>query len=184
MTRSRKRSGFRRRPLLVIIIILGIAIASLGVAKLITIITRPTSTEDEVTSSVTDTTEQQSSNESNSATIPLEDDGKPNIIQNEGDDPNTLDILTGTITAARVSGEQFIIRVNLDQYLSSGACSLTMTNGKKTYSATANILSSVSTSTCEGFDVPMDKISSGTWSISIDLVSDEKVGNISQEVSL
>lgn len=104
--------------------------------------------------------------------------------QNEGTDPNTLEQLTGSITTAYVAGDKAIIRLNIDQFLSSGTCTLTMISGTNTYSSSAAIISDVTTSTCEGFDIPTDLLSSGVWSITIDLSSDNKTGQIIGEIEL
>ena len=178
MAKSNKRSSLYRRPFLIIIIILLIALTGLAVAKMFVNLSVQ---NDSNTENITNANSEQEFIETEE---PLEEEDKPEIIQNEGENPNTLESLTGSITTARVSGQKVIIRINLDQYLSSGVCSLVMNNGSKTYSATANIINSASTSTCEGFDVPVSELSSGTWLISIGLSSGGKTGNITGEVSL
>ena len=111
------------------------------------------------------------------------DDGK-SIKQNEGSDPNASPSLTGSLTSANKSGDNLVIRVNIDQYLSSGTCSLKLENNGTLIEKSANIFPTASTSSCEGFDVPLSELSSGTWNIIINLASGEKTGEIKGEVNL
>ena len=104
--------------------------------------------------------------------------------QNEGSDPNSSKTLTGALTRADVTNNKLIIRVNIDQYLSGGSCALTLTSGSKTYTDVANITDAASTSTCAGFDIPVEKLSSGSWSISIKITSGDKEGTISGKVTV
>ena len=110
-------------------------------------------------------------------------DGK-DLKQNEGADPNSLETLTGSLTSATKSGDNLVIRVNIDQYLSSGACSLKLENSGTVVEKSASILPTASTSSCEGFDVPLSELDSGNWDIIIKLSSGEKTGEIKGEVSL
>ncbi len=105
-------------------------------------------------------------------------------IQNEGTNPNTLSGITGALTRADTTDDKLIIRVNIDQYLTSGSCTLTLTSGENKYSDVANIIAEASTSSCAGFDVPTSKLGSGKWNISIQISSGDKQGIINGEVSL
>ena len=105
--------------------------------------------------------------------------------QNEGSDPNQSKTLTGVLTRADVANNKLILRVNIDQYLSGGSCSLKLTNAAgKSYEDSANIIDSASTSTCEGFDAPVEKLEKGSWSLSIKLTSGDKEGTISGKVNI
>ena len=100
-------------------------------------------------------------------------------------DPNVSETLTGAITFAGVNGEKAAIRVNIDQYLSGGTCTLSMSapNGQ-TYTDTAEIVTAASTSTCAGFDIATTNLSSGTWSFTIKLDTGDKSGTINGELNL
>ena len=99
---------------------------------------------------------------------------------------NTTETITGTITTARFSGDNLIIRVNIDQYLSSGTCELTLTDSaSNTFSKVANISPSAFTSTCEGFDLTttdLNPIARPPVDINIKLISGEKTGTITGRV--
>lgn len=109
--------------------------------------------------------------------------GKEEIIQYEGDDPNTQDDLTGVITYAGVSGDSLMIRVNIDQYLENGTCELSLVQNGVIYSDVANIVGSAATATCEGFNVPAGGLG-GQYEIIISLSSGEKAGVIKGEVEI
>ena len=113
------------------------------------------------------------------AEVKDEADEKEKIVQYEGDDPNEAEELTGAVTYAGVSGDVLMIRTNIDQYLSDGKCELTLTRGGATiYNSIANIISSVATSTCDGFDVPVAELGGGEVDININLSADGRVGSL------
>ena len=110
---------------------------------------------------------------------------KEKVIQYEGDDPNTAAELSGVITYAVASGSNLMVRVNINQLLGSGTCKLSLSSGGTTiYSDTAPIVGSASTSTCEGFNVPLSALSSGKYQIIIDLTSGDKSGQITGETTI
>ncbi len=112
-----------------------------------------------------------------------EDDKK--VKQYEGEDPNKAEELSGVITYAGLVDDTVMIRVNIDQYLGNGTCTLSlMDGGSVVYEDTANISSSASTSTCEGFNVSASRLSGGSYSIIIKLESEGKIGTIKGEVSV
>lgn len=110
---------------------------------------------------------------------------KEEIVQYDGGNPNMADNLTGVITYAGVNGENLMIRVNIDQYLSSGECSLSLKRNNNTiYSDTARIIDAASTSTCEGFNVSTNGLGNGEVEILIGIVADGKSGEIRGGVTL
>ena len=105
-------------------------------------------------------------------------------VKYDGEDPNVGETLSGIITTARFSGDKFILRVNINQYLSAGTCNLTLSDGAHQLSKTANLIPSASTSTCEGFDIPSAELSNFTKPIyiTINLNSSDKTGTIEGKV--
>lgn len=100
--------------------------------------------------------------------------------QYDGADPNQGEALTGSITAARFDGDKLIVRLNIDQYLSSGTCELALSDGTNQLQKSANLVPSAATSTCEGFDVASSELSnfSRPLNININLTSGNKTGLI------
>lgn len=105
--------------------------------------------------------------------------------QYEGESPNKSESLTGLITYADVVNDELVIRVNIDQFLQSGNCNLTMSrNGVTHYSQTVGIQESVTTSTCDGYKIPVSALPKGDLSIEINLDSDGKSGKITGRVRI
>ena len=110
---------------------------------------------------------------------------KEEVKQYEGESPNASETLTGVISYAGVSGENLMVRVNIDQYLAGGNCKLTLIkDGAVIYNSVVGIESSVSTSTCEGFNVPVAEIGGGDFRIEVTLESDGKYGKMVGEVKI
>lgn len=110
---------------------------------------------------------------------------KEKVQQYDGTDPNVASSVTGVITYAGVSGDQLMIRVNIDQYLNGGKCTLGLRqDGGNIYSAEANIVDSAATSTCEGFNIPVAGLPKGNINIVIYISSGDKNGEITGEVTL
>lgn len=117
---------------------------------------------------------------------PEKPEEKEDITQYDGDNPNTGDTLSGVVTYAGVNGDKLMIRVNINQYLSGGNCSLRLLyeNDVNMHEEMVEIVDSASTSTCAGFDVPAQKLSSGHYSIIINVTSGDKTGTINGEVNI
>ncbi len=110
---------------------------------------------------------------------------KQKVPQYEGDDPNDSENLTGTISYAGVNGEKWMVRVNINQYLTEGQCELNVYQGETVvYNNTANIVGVASTSTCEGFDVPVSRLPKGVLNIKINISAGGKTGVIEGETNI
>ena len=107
------------------------------------------------------------------------------VKQYEGEDPNKAEELTGAITYAGVNNGVLMIGMNIDQFLSEGNCTLSlMRGGDVIYSADAKIIAEVSTSTCDGFNIPVSGLDSGPTEIVIKLSAGGKTGAIRGEVDI
>lgn len=110
---------------------------------------------------------------------------KEKIVQYDGEDPNKAEELSGVVTYAGVNGSNLMIRVNIDQYLDSGSCELTlMRGGAIIYSSIANVIGNASTATCEGFDIPVSELGGGEIEINIKLSAGGRTGLIREEVNI
>lgn len=178
MVSHRRRTSLRRRPILVIILIILILVIALAVSKFIASKNQPEETKREETVKVEEKTEKTPTESTD------EDLEKPKVVQNDGADPNELEEITGVVTYTGVLNGKLIIRLNLDQYLSSGNCTLTLNFGEKSVIKTAKIIDSASTSTCEGFDIPTSELGSGTWQYSVEIKADGKAGKLNGEVNI
>lgn len=106
-------------------------------------------------------------------------------IQNEGPDPNQSEHITGFITSANVSSSHLVIRMTIDQYLSNaGNCTLSISNNTSTKTYFAPTFNNPSSSTCQGFDIPLSELSRGKWNLKITVDADGKTGIISGEANI
>ena len=116
---------------------------------------------------------------------PQEIPGLPENVQYDGTNPNLNDVITGAITYAGVSNDELVIRVNIDQYLNQGTCNLILSrDGVDVYGREAAIIDSASTSTCEGFNIPLSELTTGKYQVRIKLSSERKTGLIMGEASV
>ena len=123
-----------------------------------------------------DKQEEQGGSEEKEETPTIE---KEEIPQYDGEDPNTAEELSGALTYLGVSGSNLLIRVSIDQYLSSGTCRLEISRGGQVvFSDSAAIVSAASTATCEGFNVPVSEVGSGEIEVKIYLDGGGKTGKI------
>ncbi|MBR5027132.1 hypothetical protein IKX64_00865 [Candidatus Saccharibacteria bacterium] len=107
------------------------------------------------------------------------------VAQYDGNNPNSEDRITGAITYAGKNNDSLMIRVNIDQYLNGGECNLILeSDGTAKYGAAANIVDAASTSTCEGFNVPLSELPAGKYDIVIVVTSERKSGTIKGSVNL
>jgi hypothetical protein len=85
-----------------------------------------------------------------------------------------------TITYANQNGSTVQIGTQISAIDDTGICTLTLTSsGKTTVTRTANTQALASTSTCQGFTVP---VSTGTWHILIEYSSSTLTGSASQDI--
>ena len=105
--------------------------------------------------------------------------------QYDGESPNKSETLTGLISYADVINGELVIRVNIDQFLQSGNCNLVISrNGVTYYTQSAPIQESVTTSTCDGYNIAVSNLSDGDFQIEIDLKSGDKGGKITGRVMI
>ena len=112
-------------------------------------------------------------------------DGKEEVKQYDGGNPNSNAGLTGVITyAERDSDGNLVVRANIDQYLTNGECKLEIEQGGAVvYTEKVEIVDSASTSTCKGFNVAANKLPNGKINIKISVTAEGKIGIIEGEVN-
>ena len=104
----------------------------------------------------------------------------------EGQDINKLEKLTGAITYSAKTTDKYRIRVNIDQFLKlPGTCMLSVISASKVvYTDYVNIVSNPSSGSCEGFDIPLTKLSPGEYNIKIEINANQKTGIIEGKVTI
>lgn len=118
--------------------------------------------------------------EDSSSSINVEKKDKTPV-KYDGDDPNSLDSITGLVTYSGINNDNLVVRVNIDQFLNSGECKISV----GAFSEIVNLIPNASTSTCEGFDIPLSSLSDegGEYKFIIELSSGEKTGTIEGSIS-
>lgn len=106
------------------------------------------------------------------------------IKENEGETSDPSDGLEVTITAANQNTPNFQIRTLVSQLLTSGSCQLTMTKDTQTIFRTVNIQAASSSSTCQGFDIPLTDLSAGIWNVKISVTSGTQSGVAERTVEI
>ena len=107
-------------------------------------------------------------------------------------DENDENKITGNIDYRALVGDTLSIRTTINELFNDGTCNLTVTGPhEQSYKLTDKIIpNSTSTSTCVGFDINMDLIEkdeerrSGKWTITIDLASGGRTGQLVSEMTL
>jgi hypothetical protein len=89
-----------------------------------------------------------------------------------------------TITSVNQSSTSLQIRTLIQATTNNGTCSLTLTKNGSTVTRTASVQAAASSSTCEGFDIPLNELSAGKWQMTIKFNSGSINGEVSQEVSV
>lgn len=75
-----------------------------------------------------------------------------------------------SITATQTDSSTVTVQTKLVGY-SDGSCTLTATNGSKTFNQTAQVIYAPDFSTCAGFSVPVSQLGTGTWNVKLDVTS-------------
>ena len=110
---------------------------------------------------------------------------KKDVPQYTGDNPNKSDVLSGVVSYADVSGDDLIIRVNIDQFLSEGNCIINVVkNGSVAFTQTVGIMESVSTSTCDGYRIPTSTLPKGDLQLEVLVQSGNRSGKITGRVRI
>ena len=180
MTKTNTKSSHRvpifRRPIFIIFVLI---IAATVIGVMIWFRNRPSS--DPIVSNPTPASEDAVLPSKPSDTTSSDDQDIPDAPpQYEGENPNTLDSLSGRIAYHGVDNGTLTIMATIDQYLQSdGSCTLhLLRDGREAYSATLPASADVTTSVCGPFNVPVSSLSSGAYDIKIILSAAGKTGTI------
>lgn len=98
--------------------------------------------------------------------------------------PDTTASLPVTITAANQNDSTFNIRVLIDELINSGTCTLKLTQGSSTVTKTASVQALPEAATCQGFDIPVSELASGSWQLTITVTASNRSGSATQEITI
>lgn len=181
-TNNQQRIPLYKRPYIVAIALIVLVAVAAGVIIFFVNLSQPDDSNTEL--------------ENNNAPLGTQDQAvpstKPDDSPNErptayeGEDPNTLEELTGSIPFKNLSDSTLSISVVIDQYLiDNGACELTLSSDNGyTYNTSVAAVADVTTSICEPFRIDVSSFPSDTYQIKIIITGDGKTGTILDEVNL
>lgn len=190
-TNNRHRTPIYRRPIIWVLVVIGILIIIALVVIFThhnqsTISSSPSSDQPAASTPQPDSTPTPESS-GNQSTPASANEPDPKTTQYEGENPNDAQDLTGVITYKGVDNSILYIAVTIDQYLSqNGTCQLTLTgkNTSRTLTASTPAIADVQSSVCQTFEVSTAGLPRDTYTIEIKLNSNDKTGSIRDEVSL
>ena len=83
--------------------------------------------------------------------------------------PNAKSIVDVVFTASNQSDSTVQIRVLVSAVDSDGSCALTLTSSSSgtVINKQSGVQALSTTSTCQGFDIPLGELHTGTWSVSV-----------------
>ena len=87
-------------------------------------------------------------------------------------------------TALNQADGQLLVRALIDTVTNDGVCALTLTKGDVVVTKTAGTQSGPSSSTCKGFNVLVSELSSGEWTVQLQVEVGTRQGKVLQKVTV
>jgi hypothetical protein len=103
---------------------------------------------------------------------------------NNGPSPDTNTALKVAITTLDVDADTLYIRSEITGIFTEGTCTLTMKQGGESLSRNTGIQPLPQSSTCKGFNIPMDELSKGEWTVVLDVSIGESSGTASGIITI
>jgi len=101
--------------------------------------------------------------------------------QNDGSKP----IVGVNVVAAINNGENYRVQTFIQAVTNNGQCTLSITDSTgKAYSAVTDVQALPSSSTCKGFTIPNDELSSGKWIIDLRFENESLRGSVVKEMEV
>lgn len=90
-----------------------------------------------------------------------------------------------TLTAAGqdASGGPVIVKVLLTD-VTSGTCDITLNQGNISKKYSASVINAGTYYTCDGFEVPLGELATGTWQLTATVTSTDRSGTVTQAVEV
>lgn len=112
---------------------------------------------------------------SDKKTAPIGSDDNPGISpvnpHQESTQEDQKTTIASYITAKNQTDSQVQIRININGLITDGTCSLTLQKDDSIVTDKVGTAVFANSSTCEGFNVPLQNLSSGRWNIRVDIES-------------
>lgn len=89
-----------------------------------------------------------------------------------------------TITSSVQNGGVLQIRSLITPLIGSGLCNLELTRGVNRVIRESNIQAQASSSSCQGFDIPITELEAGVWNIHLTVSTDNESGETKSAVEI
>ena len=100
----------------------------------------------------------------------------------EGSDKKSINM---EITATNQTDSILQIRTLIQTVINTGECSLSMKGPDgAAYNAKADVQALASSSTCKGFDISLDQLTPGAWTITVSFDNDELSSSTTKEIGI
>ena len=93
-------------------------------------------------------------------------------------------VVSVSISAANQTQSSLQIRTGIGVVTSSGTCTLNLSQVGKVITRTSNVQALPSTSTCEGFDIPLSELPTGKWTIDLLFENDTLTGSVTRDIEI
>ena len=97
---------------------------------------------------------------------------------------NTPEGLSGSITALSQGASNLEVRVLINSITDEGECKLTITKGSTVIEKVSSIQPQSSSSTCEGFSIPLSDLSAGSWEVEINISSAGRSTTLNGDIAI
>jgi hypothetical protein len=81
------------------------------------------------------------------------------------------------------AGGPVVVKVLLTD-VTSGTCDMTLTQNEVTKSYSASVINAGNYYTCDGFEIPFEDLTVGTWNLTVTVTSTERTGSATQIVEV
>lgn len=90
-----------------------------------------------------------------------------------------------TVSASNKSEQSFQVRVLVDKLVQNGSCTISLRKGESNVIKTAPTQTLANSSTCQGFDIALDELASGSWDYIIEVIdSDKTKGSVNGKIDI
>lgn len=133
--------------------------------------------------------EVEAGNQAKNETVNSSDEAKSETPADKGDQGDSSAGQPGekvamSITASAQNAGTYQIRTLIQALIPGGTCTLQLTKGSSVVTKTAGVSLFAQTSTCQGFDVPVSELSTGTWSAKVTFEGDSKSGETTTDIEV
>lgn len=109
-------------------------------------------------------------------------DIKKDALQDDDEPPQNS--LTVSFTAVSQNETTLQIRTLIEKVTSTGTCELKLTKGSSVVTKISSIQALASSSTCQGFDIPMTELTQGEWTAELTVTSEGLSGTTSRSIKV